>query len=254
MALVSLAAAGCGGAWVRETSAERALDYILPSSVQVVLEQEEGRRFRSGSGVMIGARTTPAGTDCFVLTSGHTFAGPGRDKNAYVLSRRHEGAGVRTPATLLAVSETDGIDLALLGTKTPDCAVASLGKPAQLGEGVWVVAFPLGRELTVSRGVISQVRRGARSRPGSAGRLMVDAAVTYGASGGGVFRADTGELVGLVEGYSTARVAFEGVSSPAHIDVPIPGQTFVTPIGDVVEFLRGNGHGPLVAVGTGPPG
>jgi hypothetical protein len=29
--------------------------------------------------------------------------------------------------------------------------------------------------------------------------------------------------------------------------VPIPGQTFVTPIGDVVEFLRGNGHGPLVA-------
>ena len=251
--LVALASGGCGGAWVRATPPERALDRILPSSVQVELEQQEGRRFRTGSGVMIGMRPTPAGTDCFILTSGHTFAGAGRGKSVYVLARRHEGPGVRTPATVLAVSETEGIDVALLGTKTKDCAAASLGKPAHLGEPVWVVTFPLGRELTVSRGVISQVRRGPLSVPGSAGRLMVDAAVSYGASGGGVYRAGTGELVGLVEGYPTARVAFEGVSSPAHIDVPIPGQTFVTPIGDVVEFLRGNGHGPLVVAGMKLP-
>jgi serine protease Do len=256
VAFTVLVAAGCGGAWRRDPPPERALDRILPSSVQIVLEQHEGRRFRSGSGVVIGARRTGGGADCFILTSGHTFAGAGRGKNIYVLSRRHEGLGVRTPATLLAVSETDGIDLALLGTRSQDCSVASFGKPAHLGETVWVVSFPWGRELTVSRGVISQVRRAAigASHGGAAGRLMVDAPVSYGASGGGVFRASSGELVGLVDGYPTARVAFEGVSAPAHIDVPVPGQTYLTPIGDAVEFLRGTVHAPLVAKRTATPG
>jgi serine protease Do len=259
VALSALVAAGCGGAWTRERPPERALDRILPSSVQIVLEQQEGRRFRSGSGVVIGARRAGGGADCFILTSGHTFAGAGRGKDIYVLSRRHEGPGVRTPATLLAVSETDGIDLALLGTRSQDCSVASFGKPAHLGESVWVVSFPWGRELTVSRGVISQVRRAVvgaslAGGAGAAGRLMVDAPVSYGASGGGVFRASSGELVGLVDGYPTARVAFEGVSAPAHIDVPVPGQTYLTPIGDAVEFLRGSGHALLVAKGTAAPG
>lgn len=247
MALTPLVLAGCASAWQGESRAERTLDRILPASVQVILEQQEGRRFRSGSGVMIGARPGPAGAECLILTSGHTLAGSGRGKNVFVLSQRHEGPGVRTPASVLAVGEADGIDLALLSTKNTDCAAATIGKPARLGESVWVVSFPWGRELTVSRGVISQVRRGGPGHAAGAGRLMVDAPVSYGASGGGVFRADSGELVGVVEGYSTARVAFEGPSAPAHIDVPVPGQTFVTPIGDVIEFLRGQGHAPRVA-------
>ncbi len=245
--LASLALAGCAGAWQREGRSERALDHVLPSSVQVILEQQEGRRFRSASGVMIGARPGPAGVECLILTSGHTLAGSARGKNVFVLSRRHEGPGVRTPASVLAVGEADGIDLALLATKDPDCAAATIGKPARLGESVWVVSFPWGQELTVSRGVISQVRRGGPGHAAGAGRLMVDAPVSYGASGGGVFRADSGELIGVVEGYSTARVAFEGPSAPAHIDVPVPGQTFVTPVGDVIEFLRGQGHAPRIA-------
>jgi serine protease Do len=248
IAVLTLAAGGCGAALSSHDPGPETLARVLPSSVQVVLEQQEGRRFRSGSGVVIGARSTAEGPDCFVLTSGHTFAGAGRGKSIFVLSRRHEGSGVRTPATLLAVSEIDGIDLALLGTRSEDCAVAPVGRPARLGESVWVVSFPWGRELTVSRGVISQVRRPAAG----AGRLMVDAPVSYGASGGGVFRESSGELVGLVEGYPTARVSFEGAASPGHVDVPVPGQTYLTPIGDAVEFLRGSGHGPLVA--GGPPG
>src|SRR5688500_11635776 len=39
VALTVLVAAGCGGAWRRESPPERALDHILPSSVQIVLEQ-----------------------------------------------------------------------------------------------------------------------------------------------------------------------------------------------------------------------
>ncbi len=187
-----------------------------------------------------------------MLTSGHTFAGAASGTNVFVLSRRHEGPGVRTPAGVLAVGEADGIDLALLSTQSRDCAVAAAGRPARLGEPVWVVSFPWGRELTVSRGVISQVRRGNAHGDASAGRLMVDAAVSYGASGGGVFRAATGELIGVVEGYSTARVAFEGAVSPVHIDVPVPGQTYVTPIADVVEFLRTTGQTPRVVDAAAP--
>jgi serine protease Do len=256
LALLALAGAvllaGCSGTiWARDPEPELTLERVLPSSVQVVLEQQEGRRFRSGSGVVIAARSAAEGPDCFILTSAHTFAGPGRGKSVFVLSQRHEGPGVRTPATVLAVSEHEGVDLALLGMRNEDCPVAPIGRPARLGESVWVVSFPWGRELTVSRGVISQVRR-TGSGPGhkvTAGRLMVDAAVSYGSSGGGVFRASTGELIGLVEGYPTARVAFEGGTSPGHVDVPVPGQTYLTPIGDAVEFLRGSGHGPLVAEG-----
>jgi serine protease Do len=236
--LTFIGAAGCGGSWLREPPPERVLDDILPASVQVVLEQQEGRRFRSGSGVVIAARPGSPGADCFILTSGHTFAGTGRAKEIRVLFRRHEGPGVRASASLLAVSDTDQLDLALLGTSSAYCPVARLGGPAVLGESVWVVSFPWGRELTVSRGVISQLRRSGSDRVASAGRLMVDATVSYGASGGGVFRARGGELVGLVEGYPTARVAFEGAASPTHVDVPVAGQTFVTPAVDLQEFLR----------------
>ena len=236
--LTLISAAGCGGSGFREPPPERVLDDILPASVQVVLEQQEGRRFRSGSGVVVAARPGPGGDDCFILTSGHTFAGTGRGKEIRVLFRRHEGPGVRASATLLAVSDTDELDLALLGTRSAFCPVARLGNTAMLGESVWVVSFPWGRELTVSRGVISQLRRSAGSRLTSTGRLMVDTSVSYGASGGGVFRARGGELVGLVEGYPTARVAFEGTASPTHVDVPVAGQTFLTPTADIQEFLR----------------
>ena len=248
--LTLIGAAGCGGSWFREPPPERALDDILPASVQIVLEQQEGRRFRSGSGVVVAARPGSSGADCFILTSGHTFTGKGRGKEIRVLFRRHEGPGVRAIASLLAVTDTDQLDLALLGTRSAFCPVARLGAAAVLGESVWVVSFPWGRELTVSRGVISQLRRSGGARVDSTGRLMVDATVSYGASGGGVFRARGGELIALVEGYPTARVAFEGAASPSHVDVPVAGQTFLTPAADIQEFLRA--HLPARAADEAP--
>jgi S1-C subfamily serine protease len=248
--LTLIAAGGCGGSWFGEPPPERVLDDILPASVQIVLEQQEGRRFRSGSGVVVAAHPGSPDADCFILTSGHTFAGTGRANEIRVLFRRHEGPGVRASASLLAVTDTDQLDLALLGTRSAYCPVARLGGAAVLGESVWVVSFPWGRELTVSRGVISQLRRSGGGRVASAGRLMVDATVSYGASGGGVFRSRGGELVGLVEGYPTARVAFEGAASPTHVDVPVAGQTFLTPAADVQEFLRT--HLPARPAGEAP--
>jgi len=45
-----------------------------------------------------------------------------------------------------------------------------------------------------------------------------------------VYQARGGALIGIVQGYSTARVTSQGADPPWYIDVPVPGQTFVTPL------------------------
>ncbi|PYO30120.1 MAG: hypothetical protein DMD86_13805 [Candidatus Rokuibacteriota bacterium] len=80
---------------------------------------------------------------------------------------------------------------------------------------------------------------------------MVDASVSYGSSGGGVYEARGGTLIGVVEGYSTARVSPPGANPPWYIDVPVPGQTFVTPLTDVRRFLAEAGYADLIGA---PPG
>jgi hypothetical protein len=73
--------------------------------------------------------------------------------------------------------------------------------------------------------------------PAGAARLIVDALVNYGVSGAGVFDVRTGGLIGVVEGISTARVVAQGLTPPWYIDVPVPGQTHVTPLADIRRFL-----------------
>jgi len=75
---------------------------------------------------------------------------------------------------------------------------------------------------------------------------MVDASVSYGSSGGGVYDARDGGLLGMVEGYRTARVTAQGTEAPWFIDVPVPGQTFVTPLVEIRRFLADAGHADLI--------
>src|SRR5574341_1969142 len=77
--------------------------HVLGSSVQVVLERN-GERFRTGSGVVILATPDGTGSECLVLSSGHTFAGvkAGDENEAYVLLDRHQGAATKVPAQIVA--------------------------------------------------------------------------------------------------------------------------------------------------------
>jgi hypothetical protein len=84
--------------------------------------------------------------------------------------------------------------------------------------------------------------------------MMVDASVSYGASGGGVFDAETGELVGLVDSYRTARVTLDVDTRPSHIDVPVPGETVVVPLADLRRFLVEVGHAHLMGAGQAVAG
>ena len=118
------------------------------------------------------------------------------------------------------VSLSPDVDLALLEVETTDIPVAALKPAAQLGDEVWVVAFPRGRRATLVSGVISQLAQDGVVEGAAA---MVDAPVSYGASGGGVFDPSTGHLVGIVEGYRTARVKVTG-SPGANRGHSIPGR------------------------------
>src|SRR5437667_193677 len=241
---------GCAISRLGPSSREDVLARLLPSAVQIVLEHPEGRRFRTGSGVIIAARPTASGpsdrAECFVLTSGHTVAGAVGQKAIYLLFGRQRGEGTKVSAVVVAHRETVDVDVALLRAQSHDCVPAHPAGAPRLGEEIWVLAFPWGRNMVLAGGIVSQVRGNEAADRESASHLMVDAPVSYGSSGGGVYEARGGGLIGLVEGYRTARVTSQGSESPWYIDVPMPGQTLVTPLAEIRRFLADTGHADLI--------
>jgi len=69
---------------------------------------------------------------------------------------------------------------------------------------------------------------------------MVDASVSYGSSGGGVFDAQTGELVGIVESYRTAKVAIPEMKDRV-LEVPVAGETTLISAPAILRFLVDSG-------------
>jgi S1-C subfamily serine protease len=69
---------------------------------------------------------------------------------------------------------------------------------------------------------------------------MVDASVSYGSSGGGVFDARSGELVGIVESYRTARISIPEMKERV-LEVPVAGETTVIPAATIFRFLVDSG-------------
>jgi len=246
-AAIAALGAGCTVAPAREPSREDVLDRLLPSAVQIILENPEGRRVRTGSGVAIAAR----GSECFVVTSGHTVADSVGKREIALFFGRQRGAGTRASAIVLAHRETEDVDIALLRAETDQCVPARPGAAPELGEAVWVIGFPWGRNMLLASGIVSQISFGDGGDADSQSRLMVDASVSYGSSGGGVYDARAGGLLGLVEGYRTARVVSKGTEQSWYIDVPVPGQTIVTPLTDIRRFLADIGHADLIE-GGGP--
>jgi serine protease Do len=245
-AIVAFLLAGCGMAGLFQPSREQILQRILPSAVQVVVEQREGRRVRTGSGVVLALRRTGQLEDCFILSSGHTVSGVIGQKEVYVIFGREQGDGKKTRATIVTYRETPETDLALLRTEGSPCVPARIGAAPMLGQSVWVIGFPWGRHMTLASGIVSQVNADDGGDRETASRLMVDAPVSYGSSGGGVFEARRGALIGVVEGYNTARVSSQGADPVWYIDVPVPGQTFVTPLSEVKRFLAQAGYADLI--------
>jgi len=126
-ATIAAFSGGCGIARLGEVDRADVLAHLLPSAVQIVLEHPEGRRFRTGSGVVIASRPTGRGVDCFVLTSGHTVAGAVGQKAIYALLGQQRGGGRKASATVVAHRETADLDVALLRAESADCVPARPG-------------------------------------------------------------------------------------------------------------------------------
>ena len=72
--------------------------------------------------------------------------------------------------------------------------------------------------------MVSKVNLDDQGNPRLGSALVVDASVAYGMSGGGVLDAETGQLVGLIEGYGIARLPFGQKPTLQYIDVPSPAK------------------------------
>lgn len=226
---VLLASAACATA---RSPRDEVIRQILPSTVQLRCEREGGAR-RAASGVVV-ARDASA-RRAWIITTRH-FVEPLGPQQLYLA---RPGRTDRVVARLVRVSE--GSDLALLAVEGVDLTPARLKDTVRLGDEIWVVAYPWGRRMTLSSGVVSQLAEGERYDFEGPAR-MVDVSVSYGASGGGVFDAPTGALIGLVESYRTARVVLPQ-SAERTIEIPVPGETTLISAQAIRHFVAEAGLG-----------
>ena len=228
---LALAAGGCSS--IPATNDRPAIiRRILASTVQLRSEREGGAQ-RAASGVCVA--TDPASRRAWIMTVRH-FLGPSRPQ---VVSIRRPGETAELPATVFAVSdEALGLDIAIVEVQDPGLVPVRLKRESSnLGDSALVVSFPWGQRLTVVQGIVSQLVGGSGESLVSGPARMVDAHVSYGSSGGGVFDARTGELIGIVETYRTAKITIPELKDRV-IEVPVPGETVLVPATALLQFAR----------------
>ena len=224
-----------GGGNPRATTVQK----VYSSAVRIQIATA-GKVVRNASGVAFardGGRT-------YVLTNAHVVE-PSKAWKGPVELRLLTGDNTTLAARVVASGRLPDMDVAVIEVDdatlpiTPLCEDDTL----QLGDDLVVIGAPFGKGLSVAAGIVSQVEYDV---PESLGRrapraLKTDAAIGYGSSGGGVFDVPGGRLVGLVEGYRTARVEFGKAEEGYHFDVPMPGKTFVAPAAKIRRFLAERG-------------
>ncbi len=217
---------GCAGADLGSRRGGELREIIGPC-VQLHTEREGARR--AGSGVVIAA--DPVARRSWIITTRHLFE-PAGPQQLWVQST---DGGRRLRAVVRALSDAD--DLAVVEVEDRVLPTARLQDTVRLGDEVRVVAFPWGRRLTVVSGIVSQFASAESEVAVEGPARMIDASVSYGASGGGVFDAAVGTLVGIVESYRTARVALP-TQPERTLDLPVPGETTVVGTPAIRRFLE----------------
>ncbi len=229
LAAVILALAGC----VTMDPGPRGVDIVsgtLDSSVQLFTDRAGGAH-RAGSGVVL---TADADGTSLILTAAHLVEPP-TDQIVEVVSPR---TGQRVAATILA-SDPDS-DIAVVEASGLPVTPVRFRSESRLGDDVWVMSFPWGRRGTLVNGVVSQIAGTGPVVPVEGSVALIDAVVGYGTSGGGVFDDGTGDMIGIVRGYRTARLSLSGDEAQT-LDLPIAGETTVIPTDDILCFLQANG-------------
>ena len=212
-------------------SRDTVIRQILPSSVQLRCERGNGTR-RAASGVVLGS--DPISGQTWILTTRHLLVPVEQQTVSVSVPGRKDWI----PATVKAMSAE--MDLALLEVTGLGLPAVRIKETVRLGDDVWVVAYPWGRRLTIVSGVVSQITASAGEHAMEGPARMVNASVSYGASGGGVFDGPTGALIGVVEGYRTARMTLPDAPDRV-LELPVPGETNVIAGDAILRFLTASG-------------
>lgn len=216
----------------QEDSRARIIGQTLTSTVQLFDVRKDGAH-RAGSGVVLGPARNPEFT--LILTTKHLLT-PVIEQTIMVVDPLWRRQAV---AKIVAISAEH--DLALLEVGGGLALTAVVFKTrARLGDPIWVVAFPWGRRRTFVSGVVSQIAWDEEQHnevPIEGPVRLVDAPVTYGASGGGIYDATDGALLGLVRGYRSAELAVPGSESGV-LKIPVAGETTVVSAEDIRQFLK----------------
>jgi S1-C subfamily serine protease len=224
---------------------------VFPSAVRIQIAAG-GEVVRSASGIAFARQ----GERTYVLTNAHVVEAA-RGWKQPVEVRVLPTKGQPAVGKVVAAGRMPDVDLAVVEV-TGALPVTALAPDdsLQLGDDLVVIGAPFGKGLSVAAGIVSQVEyeHAENAAVASAPKAMkTDAAIGYGSSGGGVFDVGGGRLVGLVEGYRTARVAFGKESEEYAFDVPMPGETFVAPAAKIRRFLRDSGLEGLAPDPIGAP-
>ena len=203
---------------------------------------------RSASAVAFARR----GASTYLLTNAHVVEPSARWKGAVEVRVLADGARSRSPGMVVACGKAPDLDLAVIEVRGADLPVTPLAADdaLELGDDLVVIGAPFGKGLSVAAGhrLAGRVRflreRRRAARPEGAQDRRRDRLRQLGRRR--LRRPRRPQLVGLVEGYRTARVAF-GKDEGYAFDVPMPGETFVAPAAKIRRFLTARGLGQLAA-------
>jgi cytochrome c-type biogenesis protein CcmH/NrfG len=165
-------------AQVHALTPDQVFDKVKTAVVVVKTIDAQGKVKGQGSGVLISSGRVA--TNCHVIEGGTSYL-VGRGKQLL-------------PATLYA--EDGDKDICILDAKGITGKPVQLGKAASLKVGVpvYAVGAPRGLELSLSDGIVAQLRGGPPPL------IQTTAAISPGSSGGGLFDGE-GRLVGLTTLY-----------------------------------------------------
>jgi S1-C subfamily serine protease len=241
------------GAFTPRLTRKEQVKRILPHNVRLAI-LEGGKARRTASGVVIGNEKTAEGLVSYVITNAHAVEMDDLKEPRLVAIVDDRADSTEYGAHVVATGAVPDMDLALLKVPGLPLVPAQLAADAELelGDDVVVAASPFGRALSLSGGMVSQVEWDKDSKKPR--MVKTDAAIGYGASGGGIFSLESGKLLAIVEGYRTAKVGFAVAEQNFSFDVPMPGETFAAPSAKVRQFLHQKGFARLLgngAAGTG---
>ena len=176
--------------FVRAKSAQSAQEVFaaVAASVVVVFALDEaGEQIGQGSGVVVSENKIV--TNCHVIADARAVAvRQAADSHTYLMGAQMIARDEERDLCLLFVSELS------LPPQNAVPATAGRARDLSIGDEVFAVGAPRGLDLSLTRGIVSQLRGdfGKQSAP----LIQTNAAISPGSSGGGLFNKD-GKLVGI---------------------------------------------------------